>query len=141
MIEFNWTLGVQIFNFLFLMFILNQIAYKPIRKILIERKAKMDGLAESIESTGRQAEEQDTAFSTGLKDARLKGKQEKDTLLQAADAEEKAIVGKINDQAREDLAAVKARIAKDADAVKAALEKEVDTFADAITQKILGRAA
>ncbi len=141
MVDINWTVWVQIVNFLVLIFFLNILAYKPIRKILLERKAKMDGLAEGIESVGRQAEEKDTAFSAGLKDARTQGKKEKDVLLQAADDEEKAIVGRINDQAREDLAAVKARIAKDADAVKAALEKEVDTFADAITQKILGRAA
>jgi hypothetical protein len=39
------------------------------------------------------------------------------------------------------LTEVKIQVAKDVDAVKAALEKDVDTFADAITQKILGRAA
>ncbi len=141
MVEINWTVGVQIANFLILIFALNTFAFKPIRKILQERKAKMDGLADAIESTGHQADEKNAAFSTGLKEARAKGKQEKEARMQEADNEEKAIVSRINDQAREELAAVKAKIAKDVDAVKASLEKEVDTFADAITQKILGRAA
>jgi F-type H+-transporting ATPase subunit b len=45
------------------------------------------------------------------------------------------------DKAREDMAAIKEQISKETAEVKAALEKEVDAFADAITQKILGRAA
>lgn len=141
MVEINWTVGVQIINFLILIFVLNLVAYKPIRKILLKRKSTLDGMAESIEATSLQTEEIDAAFSTGLREARGRGKREKDALLQAADDEEKAILGRINDQSREELAAVKARIVTDADAVKVVLEKEINTFAEAITRKILGRAA
>jgi F-type H+-transporting ATPase subunit b len=141
MVDINWTVFPQIVNFLILIFALNIICYKPIRKILLERKAKVDGLADNIETATRQSEEKDKAFSSGVRKARVKGQKEKESLLQAAGDEEKVIVGKILDRAREDMAAVKAQIAKDTDEVKAALEKEVDAFADAITQKILGRAA
>lgn len=141
MVDINWTVLPQIANFLILIFILNMVCYKPIRKILLERKAKVDGLEQGIESATHEADEKDQAFGKGLKAARAKGKQSKDAMLQEAAEEEKAIVAKINEQAREDMAAVQAQIAKDTEEVKSALEKEVDTFADAITQKILGRAA
>ena len=141
MVEINWTVLPQIANFLILIFILNIVVYKPIRKILLERRDKFQGLAEGIESAGQMAQEKDQAFNSGLKEARVKGQKEKEALLQAASDEEKEIVGRINEKAREDLVAVKDQIAKDTGAVKAALEKEVDAFADAISQKILGRAA
>ncbi len=141
MVEINWTVLPQIANFLILIFVLNIIVYKPIRKILLERKDKFQGLADGITSADQQAQEKDQAFNTGLKEARVKGQKEKEALLQAASDEEKEIVGRINDKAREDLAEVKAQIAKDTGEVKAALEEEVDAFADAISQKILGRAA
>ncbi len=141
MVEINWTVWVQIANFLILVFVLNTVCYKPIRKILLARKDKIDGLSSGIESANKEAQDKDQAFGQGLKEARTKGQAEKEALLQAASDEEQAIVAKINDKAREDLAAIKEQIAKDTDAVKAALEKEVDSFADAITQKILGRAA
>ena len=141
MVEINWTVWVQIANFLILIFALNILCYKPIRKILLARKDKIDGLSSGIDSASQEAAEKDKAFGQGLKEARSKGQTEKEALLQAASDEEKAIIAKINDKAREDLAAIKAQIAKDTDAVKTALEKDVDTFADAITQKILGRAA
>jgi F-type H+-transporting ATPase subunit b len=141
MVNINWTVIPQIVNFLVLIFVLNIVLYKPIRKILKERKTKVDGLTQGIETANRQAEEKDQAFSQGIRDARTQGQKEKEAMIQAAASEEREIVGRIMDQARADLEAVKSKIAKDVDAVKAALERDVDAFADAITQKILGRTA
>ena len=135
------ALSIQIANFLFLIFALNMVLYKPIRNILRQRKGKMEGLADGVDAAKQQAEEKNKAFSDGIKSARSKGQEKKEALLQAAAEEEQTIIGKINAKAKEDLATVKAKIAQDTDAVRASLEKEVDTFADAIAQKILGRAA
>ena len=141
MVDINWTVIPQIINFLILVFALNVVCYKPIRKILLDRKARMDGLADNIASATGESEEKDKAFSQGVREARTKGQKEKEVLLNQAGEEEKVIVGKIMEKAREDMASVKEQITKETEEVKAALEKEVDAFADAITQKILGRAA
>jgi F-type H+-transporting ATPase subunit b len=141
MVDINWTVWVQIVNFLILIYVLNLVCFKPIRKILLTRKDKIDGLTSTIDSTGKEAQEKDLAFGRGLKAARSKGQAEKEALMQKAGDEEKAIIAKINEKAREDLAAVKDQIAADMATVKSALEKDVDSFADTITQKILGRTA
>lgn len=136
----DWTVFIQIVNFLFLIFMMNILLFKPIRKMLLERKSKISGLEERIDSTQKEAVSQDEAFANGLKDARGKGLKEKEVLLQAASDEEKAIIGKINEKAQADLAQVREKIAADTDAVKAKLIQEVDGFADIISEKILGRA-
>lgn len=141
MININWTLFVQIANFLVIIFVLNMIVYKPIRGILKQRRAKIEGLENNIQSIGSDAEARNQSFEGGIKEARQKGQQQKEALLQAAADEEKAIVAQINEKAQQDLAAVKEKIAGDINSVRAALENEVDSFANAITQKILGRAA
>ena len=141
MVSIDWTLAVQIVNFLVLIFILNTILYKPIRAILLQRKAKIESLESGIHTATTEAASKDQAFADGIKQARAKGQKEKEDLLQNATDEERAIIARINTKAQEDLAAVKAKIAQDTHAVKVALEKEVDTFANAITQKILGRTA
>ncbi len=141
MVDINLTVIPQIINFLILIFAMNVVCYKPIRRILLERKAKVDGLTEDIDSAATLSDEKDKAFSKGVREARAKGQKEKEVLLNEAGDEEKVIVGKIMDKARADLATVKEQIAKETEEVKTALEKEVDAFADAITQKILGRAA
>lgn len=141
MINLDWTILVQIANFLILMYILNIVLYKPIRGMLNQRKAKVDGLEGSVSATTRQIDEKNQAFEEGIKTARAKGQKEKEARLQSALDEEQSIVAEINAKAQKDLAAVKAKITQDTDAVRTVLEKEIDTFADAIAQKILGRAA
>lgn len=136
----DWTVFIQIANFLFLIFMMNILLFKPIRKMLLERKAKVSGLEESIDTTEQEAANQDQAFAKGLKEARGNGLKQKEALLQEASDEEKAIIGKINDKAQADLAEVREKIAADTEAVKAKLIAEVDGFADIISEKILGRA-
>jgi F-type H+-transporting ATPase subunit b len=124
-----------------LIWVLNMVLYKPIRKILLERKEKMAGLQSDIDGSAREVNAKENSYAEGVKQARAAGQKEKEALMQAAAEEEKAIVSKINDSAQAELKTVKAKIAQEMGAVKAALEKEVDAFADAIGQKILGRVA
>jgi F-type H+-transporting ATPase subunit b len=131
---------IQVVNFIFLIFILNIILYKPIRNVLIQRKEKITGLEEGIEAFERDAIEKEDAFALGIKDARGNGLKEKETLLAAAAEEEKKIIEKINQRAQADLAKVRKEIVKDTEEAKKSLLKEIDGFANAIGGKILGRA-
>ena len=140
MISVDGSLLIQIVNFLFLIWVLNILLYKPIRKILLQRKDKISGLEQSFEKLGSDAAEKDQVYIQGVKTARAKGLKEKEALIQSASTEEKEIIRKINAQAQTELAEVRAQIAKDAEAVRQTLQAEVDEFAGAISQKILGRA-
>ena len=132
---------IQVANFIFLIFALNIILYKPIRNILIQRKEKMDGLEDSIKGCHADVEEKETAWETGIREARNKGLNAKENLIKEAEAEEKEIIDNINQKAQEELQQLRQKIETDIDGVRASLQQEVDTFADAIRQKILGRAA
>jgi F-type H+-transporting ATPase subunit b len=140
MVSLDGSLFIQIANFVFLIFVLNMVLYKPIRKALFQRKEKVTGLEKGIATAEREAETQNQAYDAGLKEARAKGKQEKDAMLEAAAAEERTIISKINEKAQADLEEVRLKITADAAGVKASLMKEIDTFAKAIGEKILGRA-
>jgi F-type H+-transporting ATPase subunit b len=117
MVNLDGSLFIQIANFVFLILVLNMVLYKPIRKVLIQRKEKITGLEKSIETADQEAEDQNQAYASGLKEARVKGKEEKDALLEAAAEEERAIINKINEKAQADLSAVRTQIVKDAEGV------------------------
>jgi F-type H+-transporting ATPase subunit b len=134
------SLFVQIANFLIIIWALNILLYRPIRKILIERKEKITSLEQNVEQLNENAAEKDEAFLSGIKDARTRGLKEKEILLKEGAEEEKKIVEQINQKAQANLAEVREKIAKDAQNVRASLNKEIDTFANAISEKILGRA-
>jgi F-type H+-transporting ATPase subunit b len=141
MVDINVSLVVQMVNFLVLIWILNMVLYKPIRKILQERKAKVSGLQADIDGSAQQVKAKEDSYAEGVRQARAAGQKEKEALMQVALEEEKVIIGKINDSAQAELKAVKKRIAQEMSTVKTALEEEIDAFADAIGQKILGRVA
>ncbi|MCG6905886.1 MAG: ATPase [Desulfobacteraceae bacterium] len=140
MVNVDVSLFIQIVNFIVLIWVLNLVLYKPIRKILIQRKEKVLALQQGAETSLEEARAREAAFDQGIKAARARGLKEKDSFLQEAGEEEKRIVGEINAKAQAELAAVREKISRDAEAVRAALQGEVEGFAKAIGQKILGRA-
>ena len=141
MVSVDGSIVLQIANFLLLIWILNMVLYKPIRKILLERKEKMVGMQSDIDGSAQQVQSKEDAYADGVRQARVAGQKEKETLMQAAAEEERAIIGKINESAQAELKDVREKITQEMGTVKVALEKEIDAFANAIGQKILGRAA
>lgn len=139
MINVDKSVFIQIINFLFIIWAMNAVLYKPIRKILLQRKEKITGLEQSIENCKKNVQEKEDAYASGIKEARANGQKEKDALLLSANNEEKQLIEKINKKAQEDLVEMRNKIAKDAEGVRISLQNEVDTFAAAIGQKILGR--
>jgi F-type H+-transporting ATPase subunit b len=140
MVKIDGSVFIQIVNFLVLIWILNIVLYRPIRNMLLQRREKVSGLEGTIEDANAQMTEKDEAFSRGIKEARAKGLREKESLIKEGEAEEKEIVGRINEKAQAELAQVKDKIAQEAQEVRDTLMKEVDAFASDIGQKILGRA-
>ncbi len=136
----NWSFLLQMANFIFLIWVLNLILYKPIRNVLKKRQEKVTGLEESIESFQKDVGDKQEAFNAGLRSARVKGLEQKESLLAEAAGEEKKIIGQINEKAQAELSQVREQVAKDVEVARQTLLKEVDGFAEAIGEKILGRA-
>ncbi len=131
---------IQIVNFLFAIWVLNVLLYRPIRKILTQRKEKVDGLELAIETSNKDVREKDDAFTSGIKKARARGFEEKGALLQQAADEEKSIIADINRKAQAELAQIREQIKKDTAVARESLQKEIENFANQIGEKILGRA-
>ena len=140
MVSIDGTLFIQIINFLFLIWALNIVLYKPIRRILLQRNDKVTGLEEGIERFEQDALEKDQALSSGIKEARGKGMNEKAAFEDDARAEEMKLIEKINEKARADLAEIREKIVLETEEARQSLLKEVDSFAEDISRRILGRA-
>jgi F-type H+-transporting ATPase subunit b len=139
MIQIDGSIVIQIVNFVFLICILNIVLFKPIRRVLLQRKEKISGLEKSIQASERDAAEKDEAFLSGIKSAREKGLKAREALLNSAAEDEKKIIDAIHKKALAELITIREKIAEDAKRAKVVLQAEVDEFAKAIGQKILGR--
>lgn len=140
MVNVDYSLLVQIVNFILLVLILNIVLYKPIRGVLAKRRETIDGLNASIDASSVGVREREETFAAGIKEGRIKGVELKDAIIDEASHEEKRIVEEITRRAQDDLAAVRERISQEMVAVRESLQSDVDDFAIAIGEKILGRA-
>lgn len=70
MIQFDATFFAQILNFLILLFILAKFAYKPLMKVLDERRARVANDLETAEKTRVEAEALKEQYSKQLAEAR-----------------------------------------------------------------------
>ncbi|MEE4363818.1 MAG: ATP synthase F0 subunit B, partial [Desulfotignum sp.] len=72
------SLVYQMINFLILLFVLNLVLYKPIRKVLLERKAKVQGLEGGVEKASADLASQEESYRNGLRQARSEGLKKKE---------------------------------------------------------------
>jgi F-type H+-transporting ATPase subunit b len=134
------SLVYQMINFLVLLFVLNLVLYKPIRNVLLERKAKVGGLEKDVEKSSADLIAQKDSYKNGLKEARAKGLKKKEVFIEEASKEEKEIIEQINKKAQANLAEIKKQVLSETQQARKMLEGEVEVYAKAIGEKILGRA-
>lgn len=140
MINVNASIVIQIINFLVLIWLMNMVLYKPIRRILADRRKKIGDLEQNIEKSVDEVASKESFYAEGIKEARLEAAKEKDALVQEATDEEKQIIQQINEKAAANLAEIRERVSNETETARTALLKQVDGFASDIGQKILGRA-
>lgn len=139
MVSMDITLFLQIGNAFVLMFLLNGIIYKPVLKILKERKEKLQGMRNDVtkyeDNARRRQEEVDKKMHT----ASTQAKSAIDSARASAKAagEEKLAAIKAEADAGKDkqLVDVKSQV----EAAKKELEAGIEGFANAMAGKILGR--
>ena len=139
MIDIDWTLYAQIINFLLLVFLLNVVLFRPIRKALRDRQAKL--LAQETEinvltDKGRSLEDE---IKEELAAARRAGAGARETLKQEGAQAEATLLEEVKRQVEVEWATVEKKIKADMAKARASLKTQVQSFAQLLATKILGR--
>ncbi len=139
MIDIDWTLFVQIANFLFLVFLLNMVLFRPIRGIIKERQNLISGMQADISSLTETEQGVRQDIQSELLAARKSGINKRDMIKQEGSAVEAGLMEKAKAEADEEMAAMIAKIKADVAAAREALRPQVESFALDLATKILGR--
>jgi F-type H+-transporting ATPase subunit b len=139
MIEIDFSLLIQIVNFLLLLFLMNIFLYKPIRRILTHRNEETNTLVGSIEDYQNRSAQDENSIKEGMVLARKQGYKEKENLKgQGLDAE-KSLLQKANSSAEEKIGNAKKELEKRMVDVRKTLDDQVASFSEELAEKILGR--
>jgi len=133
------SLYIQIINFLALLFILNFILYRPVRKILSERKATLDDFARAREDFETRAVHSNQKLQEQNDSAKQKGSQAKTSLIQEAMTDQENILKEAASAAQQKVEQDRTEINAQEAAAHRALEQDLDLFSKALAEKILRR--
>ena len=139
MIMPDFTLFIQIANFLLLLLLLNTILYKPIRGILKKRREEMDAFQNMIQGF----EGRSTSYAKKIQDetaqARKEGLKEKESLKKNGLEGEKQMLREASSKASGRIGDARKEMEEKLKGVRVSLEKEMALFSKELAEKVLGR--
>ena len=140
MVTIDITMVIQMINMVVLMFLLNGILYKPIKKILKERSEKMQGMQNDVakfeENARLRQEEVDAKMSKASGKAKAALDAARAEAQAAGDEKMASIKAEVEEFKEKQLTDINAQI----DTAQQELKANLDGFATDMASKILGRA-
>lgn len=139
MINLDMSFLFQLVNFLLLMLILNLFLFKPIRKILADRKAEVSGAKEKSAAVDKEVQEKLALYEARMREIKARATDERSVLKKEAQTEEAAILDKARKEAADALSAIKNKVAKEAADARLLLKEQALSLSSEICEKVLGR--
>jgi F-type H+-transporting ATPase subunit b len=138
-IELNLAFVVQAINFGILVLVLNIFLYKPIRKVLADRRQVIDSARGKAAQVDLEVQEKMARYEARLHEAKTEAAGRRSEALKQAQAEETALLEKARKEAAGSLEAIRDRVAKEAADARVLLKQQAEALSGDICEKILGR--
>jgi F-type H+-transporting ATPase subunit b len=138
-ISIDYTLVIQMINFLVLIVILNRFLFKPILNVLDERKRKIQESEGSVKELEDRIAQQWEAYQRQLQGAKVSATVEKERLKGEGLEAERSLLDQVRTDMARSMEEARRRVQEEADKARASLRVQADDIAREIAQKILGR--
>ncbi|MCP4682404.1 MAG: ATP synthase F0 subunit B [Desulfobacterales bacterium] len=139
MLSVDYTVFIQIFNFLLLLTILNIFLFKPIRGILTKRNEETNSLKGKIDGFNSQSDKYEEDIENSKVQARKEGHLERENCKGEGLEEEKKLVQDAISSAEGKVGAAKKDLEQKMADVRKSLEGQIAAFSNELAEKVLGR--
>lgn len=139
MISLDWTLLLQFINFVVLMFILNKILYRPLMKVMAQRREQIEADKTRAQSLESEIDAKMKHYQQQLSDAKSEAATERNQLRKTAQQQESAITAEAQQKAALRIKAIRSQVGQEATEARQILRQSVDELAGQIATKVLGR--
>jgi F-type H+-transporting ATPase subunit b len=139
MINPDITLIIQMINFLLLLFLLNLVLFRPIRKIIKERNQIVDTFNTDITSLTDEAQESMNQFEQKILEARKQGLARVQDMKDEGEEAEAKLIEATNQEVQAKVEEAREKAASEIQEARTQLQAQVQAFSVAVTEKILGR--
>lgn len=137
MVDLNGTLLAQFINFFILAAVLGKFAYKPILKVMADRKNRIAADLDGAERARKAAEEMQNEYQTQLKNARAEAQVIVDKAVQQAEKETQAQLTAVREQINQEKDRARTEIANERESALREMREEVVSLSMAVAGKLL----
>jgi F-type H+-transporting ATPase subunit b len=138
-ISIDYTLWIQMANFLILMFILNILLYKPILGIMDKRKKQLQDTDEEIKRLNQSVEERMAAYEEKLRQAKMDAVEKKLEIIKEGAEQAKSFIDAAKSEIPGMMEKFHADMNKEVEEARRILTSQSQKISVEIAQKLLGR--
>jgi F-type H+-transporting ATPase subunit b len=139
MVDIDSTVFIQLVNFLILIWILNQVLYKPILRMLDRRKEILAKAQEEVKSVQETIDRRVAEYEEKIRAAKLEAMGQKGDLAKEGAQAAKVITDKAKGEISGMMGEFQAKLEKELASVRELLRNQTQRISSEIAEKVLGR--
>jgi len=139
MLKVDFTILIQVVNFLACVAILNYLLFRPVMRIIEERKKRIEGLGKEAGALREKMEERKREYERRLEEIKLQALESREMLRRDGMERAREILAQARQDASEILNSAKERIEQDIKIASEQLEHRAKDISVEIAEKLLGR--
>ena len=139
MVSLDYTILVQMVNFIILIFILNALLYKPILGIIGKRKQKMDESDSEIKHMNQTVEQKMAEYEEKVRLAKVDAMEQKNAIVKEGSDVAKGIIDAVRGEIPAMMEQFHAKMEKEVEEARAILHSQSQKISLDIAEKVLGR--
>jgi F-type H+-transporting ATPase subunit b len=138
-VSLDYTILVQMVNFIILIFILNALLYKPILGIIGKRKQKMDESDSEIKRMNQTVEQKMAEYEEKVRLAKVDAMEQKNAIVKEGSDVAKGIIDAVRGEIPAMMEQFHAKMEKEVEEARAILYSQSQKISLDIAEKVLGR--
>ena len=139
MINIDYSLGIQIINFILLIFILNRLLYKPLLGMIDKRKRQFEESETEIKRLRETVDQKMAAYEERLRQAKVDAVIQRNEIIRQGSEEAKAMIDAVRAEIPGMMEQFKTRIDGEIGEAKRILATQSQKLSVEIAEKVLGR--
>ena len=139
MVSLDYSLGIQIINFILLIFILNRLLYQPLLGMIDKRKQQFAESEAEIKRLQKTVEQKMAAYEEKLRQAKAIAIEQKNEIIRQGAEEAKVIIDVVRGEIPGLMEQFHVRMEEEIDTAKRTLTGQSQRLSVEIAEKVLGR--
>jgi F-type H+-transporting ATPase subunit b len=138
-VSLDYSLGIQIINFVFLIFILNVLLYKPLLGMIDKRKKQFEESETEVRRLQETVEQKMAAYEEKLRQAKAAATEQKNEIISQGAEEAKAVIEAVRSEIPGLMEQFQIRMEGEIGEAKKILTDHSQNLSVEIAEKVLGR--